>query len=889
MPSTKKQLLKEKKARQAKQLEVRPEIKERIEDSTELHFSSPDEKRQQLELLLKEIENRKNQYSIIDTKLDRIPAQQKLLDDVRKRLDDAIKPRFFLYYGGNGAGKCHRFEDKVLAFDGKWIKAWEVNVGDKLMGPDSKVRNVINAFSWEGEMFKIEVESGEPIYVNGFHKLMLIFRRRNRKWERKELQESFSHLEGIVPEGELVEISVYDYLKKSTKWKAEAYMWRPSIISYDEKVLSIDPYFLGAWLGDGTTSSPSITNIDSEVNDYVANYAESIWLDIRKYWITSHIKKKGKQNRYGASWYSLLREIWVLNNKHIPLDYLTSSETQRLELLAWLLDTDWEAVYWENRTPRFSITQKSEKLARNILQLARSLGFRCNIVTTIKTCTNATRIDYSPWTYYRVSINWDVYRIPTKIKRKQCQPHVRMNNKDWRVSKFSVEPIGFDKFYWFTLDWDSLYLDENFVVQHNSLVGAYITVCLALGQNTKTYWLPFLGWKKRIWILTKSGSNVKNTIEPYLLWEGSLTRIPPDFVKKVNKDNGVLKSISLNNGTEINILTYDQGSENLQGANPDWIWLDEEPVNEDVVTEIIARTRREDCEMLVTMTPLSGLTRLYEFFFNSKSENLTSKSRVYLVSSLDNPFIDKTWAEGLTEDEYRLRVLGSFESPTWLVYSSFHRTRNVIPHIEPITLGDWLRYYRGLDFGVSHPTGVVFLVQDLDDNLYVYDEVYKSNTLLEDLANEIKNKSKLIDFTLTIRDSASKREGIEIAKYWIKTTPADKFSKGEGDVSNRKSGIMLLNQMFKDWKLMISERCKHLIKELETHYYKEGGKKDWEVNKINDDLLDAMRYVLFTIRKNQKKTMTYEQQQMKKAEAKVYKKDFWLNKGANKKNSFNNF
>ena len=106
------------------------------------------------------------------------------------------------------------------------------------------------------------------------------------------------------------------------------------------------------------------------------------------------------------------------------------------------------------------------------------------------------------------------------------------------------------------------------------------------------------------------------------------------MIKKVNKDNGVLKGISLTNGTEINVLTYDQGSENLQGANPDWIWLDEEPVNEDVVTEIIARTRREECEMLVTMTPLSGLTRLYEFFFNVKSANIKSKSRVYLVSSL---------------------------------------------------------------------------------------------------------------------------------------------------------------------------------------------------------------------------------------------------------------
>ena len=77
--------------------------------------------------------------------------------------------------------------------------------------------------------------------------------------------------------------------------------------------------------------------------------------------------------------------------------------------------------------------------------------------------------------------------------------------------------------------------------------------------------MPNLGWKKNIWILTKSGSNVKNTIEPYLLGNGSITRIPPEKVEKVNKDNGILKSIVLTNKTTISILTYDQGFENLQG------------------------------------------------------------------------------------------------------------------------------------------------------------------------------------------------------------------------------------------------------------------------------------------------------------------------------------
>jgi len=120
----------------------------------------------------------------------------------------------------------------------------------------------------------------------------------------------------------------------------------------------------------------------------------------------------------------------------------------------------------------------------------------------------------------------------------------------------------------------------------------------------------------------------------------------------------------MKNGCKIQFVTYDQGSENLQGGNPDWIWLDEEPTNEDVWSELKARTRNPKCEMLITMTPLNGLTKVYSFFFEQNDEYLKSMCRVYKVNSLDNPFTDKTWTRGMSEEEYRLRVEGSFENPT---------------------------------------------------------------------------------------------------------------------------------------------------------------------------------------------------------------------------------
>lgn len=383
-----------------------------------------------------------------------------------------------------------------------------------------------------------------------------------------------------------------------------------------------------------------------------------------------------------------------------------------------------------------------------------------------------------------------------------------------------------------------------------SFVGAYLTVLLALWYDWKKYNLPYIGNKKNIWICTKSGSNVKSTIAPYLLGDFSKTRIPPEEIEKITQDNGILKAIKLKNGCEIHIKTYDQGQENVQGGNPDWMWLDEEPTNEDVWSELKARTRKAECEMIITMTPLNGLNGIYDFFFNVDNEELAKRCKIYRVSSLDNPFTDKTWTMGMTEEEYRLRVDGSFENPTWLVFSSFSRSKNMVPNFNPKDLWEWVKYYKAIDFGTSHPTAVVFMARDIDDNIYVYDEIRLANTELKEIVKAITDKSRWYDFEFFVRDSAAAREWLEFDRtFWIKTTPADKRSKGANDMSNRRTWIMMMNTWFKWWKIMISDKCVMLIRELETHYYKEGWKKDGEVNKEGDDLLDAMRYCLFMVDK----------------------------------------
>jgi len=389
---------------------------------------------------------------------------------------------------------------------------------------------------------------------------------------------------------------------------------------------------------------------------------------------------------------------------------------------------------------------------------------------------------------------------------------------------------------------------------------AYVTVCLALGRDTRHYNLPYLGEKKNIWVVTKSWSNIQSTIDPYLLWEFSKTRIPPEMIDgNPHRDNKILKWVKLKNGCQIKIMTYDQEGEGLQWGNPDFVWLDEEPRKHDVWMELFARTRVKGSEMLITMTPLAWKTPVYEFFFNEEASEIDTAKVVIKVSAKENPYTDHRLFSWYSNEEYLRRVEGSFAPPSWLVYSEFNPSVHVIRHLDPTNNNfpdTEFKYYRSIDFGTSHPMAAIFAAVDWDDNIYIFDEIYMKNTLLSDFAEIFHEKSKWYDFEYTTRDTAGAREWLELQALWIRTIRANKHSRGldGNDMSNRRAWIMKVNNLLFKRKIFVSDRCKNIISEFSNHFYKEGGKRDGEVEKVNDDALDALRYLIFSYSSPKSKT-----------------------------------
>jgi Rad3-related DNA helicase/serine/threonine protein kinase len=137
--------------------------------------------------------------------------------------------------------------------------------------------------------------------------------------------------------------------------------------------LPIDPYFLGIWLGDGSSYSNEITTADPDLIPEIekAGYTvRSLMSNPYKYAVDD---ENGKAvSRWQPGMTGRLRALGLLLNKHIPATYLRASEQQRRALLAGLLDTDGTV----SRYGSVEITTTNPQLTQDVYELVSSLGFR---------------------------------------------------------------------------------------------------------------------------------------------------------------------------------------------------------------------------------------------------------------------------------------------------------------------------------------------------------------------------------------------------------------------------------------------------------------------------------------------------------------------------------
>ena len=378
----------------------------------------------------------------------------------------------FGFEGPPGVGKCFAKNTPIMLSTGCIKMVQDITINDKLMGDDSFPRNVLVLGNGREKMYKIEQVKGDDYIVNESHILSLKMTKSGKKGDKHQIIMGKRYFKNDV-----IDICIKDYLGLP-KYIKECLKGYKVGVDFVEKDLSIDPYILGYWLGDGSSRSFSITTVDQEIIDHFKDYANGYNLKCNKNKITYSFTTGiigGRSDKNVLL--NKMKEYNLINNKHIPQIYKCNSCENRLKLLAGLIDSD---GYHNKENNALEIVQKNKKLAEDILWLVRSLGFRGMMKDSIKSCTY--KGEKKTGLYYRITITGKgLEKIPTLLERKKARKHKQV--KDPLNTGIKIIPLEEDDYYGFQIDGNSRFLLGDFTVTHNtSMAKTGLANCL-LDEN----------------------------------------------------------------------------------------------------------------------------------------------------------------------------------------------------------------------------------------------------------------------------------------------------------------------------------------------------------------------------------------------------------------------
>lgn len=391
-------------------------------------------------------------------------------------------------YGSQGINKLDEscVNDSYLLFDGTTKRLNDLIVGDVLMGSDSKPSTVTDIIKTTTEIYKVLPNKGLSFIVAETEILPMVYsgntalywkedlqiyevwyfdvelKRKTRKtFSVKVYEEKEKAFTAATDFKEKLDISHYfettlkEYFQNADTFHYKLYK---KGLDFPHKEFEIDPYIIGLWLGDGCHSGPIITSGDIEIVDYLRDYFEDFGMIIHTNGIDHRVRCKTRGYPGKNIFLNYLREKKLLNDKHIPLEFLLTSKTNRLRLLAGLLDSDGHL-----NGNRYEFVQKRENLFDQFIFLCRSLGFSCYKAPCISICMNAPN-GPKPGKYFRCSVAGEgLEEIPSLLHRKTAQKHEFARRAN--VTGFSITSLGEREINKIVTD-NPTFLMSDFTIRH---------------------------------------------------------------------------------------------------------------------------------------------------------------------------------------------------------------------------------------------------------------------------------------------------------------------------------------------------------------------------------------------------------------------------------------
>lgn len=205
----------------------------------------------------------------------------------------------------------------------------------------------------------------------------------------------------------------YQYTEKNGKKRYRYHLPFIKPIQYPKTELPLDPYFLGLWLGDGSSTKPCITHDPKDIEsiEHIPYKISTICTHTETGVKTTYFSHQGIIKK--------IKELHLYNNKHIPRIYLEACVEDRLQLLAGLIDSDGSV----DKNGRVRFININKQLINDVFELCTGLGlypyfhvrkkedmnhYKRNSKYNIKSTHDAYVVGFQP-----------KYSIPTQIPRKK--------------------------------------------------------------------------------------------------------------------------------------------------------------------------------------------------------------------------------------------------------------------------------------------------------------------------------------------------------------------------------------------------------------------------------------------------------------------------------------
>lgn len=362
------------------------------------------------------------------------------------------------------------------------------------------------------------------------------------------------------------------------------------------------------------------------------------------------------------------------------------------------------------------------------------------------------------------------------------------------------------------------------------------------------------------------------------------------------------KTLNFANESTIEFMSYDQDLDKFAGTSRHWIHFDEEPPRP-IWLECMARLIDTEGEYWITMTPVEGMTWIYDDLYEGNVNNADGNVEVIEINTLENPFLSesaiKEFAESIDAEDVETRIGGGFVRQGGRIYKNFEPTPGAgqvlkYPIDDPKELFDskeWL-WIMALDHGLNNPTAVLWIAVDTNGFGVVFDEWYAKDMTIDQHAKKIKEKIRkhgrhpdllVADPSIQNRNPVT---GTSVQQEYI--TYGLPFTLGNNDVKaglvrtrkyfNKNKYVstrypkfykMLLDSQLEKlteegkptdgyvpefYRLMVSPACSNLIWELKRYRWKTYANKKLqyennpydEPHKKDDHACDALRYAIMT-------------------------------------------